>query len=134
MQLFNAGHWRNVQVDRKDSFKGYIMARILKEKKVKIITQEELDRFESRCKHFAEEVKQYTKQTNFIKECKKAYVGNDERKRSWGEKERELKVDILEKYFPGTKEKIIQYEKDELQSMANRERARQEKERLKELN
>ena len=110
------------------------MARLLKEKNVKVITQDELNKFETKCKYYAEDVKQYTKQTRFLTNCKGCFVGKIEGKRPWGEEEKALKVDILEKYFPGTKEKFIKYAKDELQSMANREKARLEKERLKEMN
>ena len=68
------------------------------------------DIFKQRCEYFANEIKTGAKVNAFLKRCVKSYVG--EREPVWTEEEKEWKVEMIDTYFPGFKEKLEQYVKD----------------------
>ena len=87
--------------------------------------------FEERCKKFAEN-KSMTKQSSFIRRCRYYLLGIYGAKK-WDANEKEIKLNVLEMYFPGSKKILLEYEKCELESLANRERIRKEKDKLREV-
>ena len=97
--------------------------------KDKLLIEKRLVKFEETCRKNAEDVKEYTRQTKFLKSCKYAYVGKKEAG-NWSKEERIIRLDILDKYFPGAKQKILEYEKSEMQSQLNKQRIKEKKESL----
>ena len=91
-----------------------------------------LKKFEESCQAYAKE-KSMKKQSAFLKRCRYSMVGICG-KRKWMGKEREMKLDLLEKYFPGSRQAMLEYEKQELESLASRERIRQDRDKQKLLN
>lgn len=105
------------------------MARLVNLKKQDFNSSEEL--FETRCKLYSSGEIPSRKVTEFLKKCKKRYVGNIES--PWKEEDKEWKLEILDKYFPGQEKIIRDYAEQERLSQIKREEARVRRQKLQEM-